>query len=232
MEKPILFNTEMVKAILEGRKTCTRRIVKNKYENADIDWFENKYGKRLAYIQNDAPAPKKNQNGTTTHSLVACEEIKKPYEVGDILYVRETWQEWSNDMCTCYECYGCNHGKYIHKAGYENDEGMKWRPSIHMPKEAARIFLKVTSIRAERIQDITEEDAINEGAGKAYYSSIYSSKPKHGEKEDNYIDGFHELWNECYRWPHTWEGNPWVWVIEFQKIEKSEVEGNNENIRS
>lgn len=225
MEKPILFNTEMVKAILEGRKTCTRRIIKNKYENADIDWFENKYGKRLVYIQNDVPAPRKNTNGTTTHSLVAMEEIKKPYQIGDILYVRETWCDVKKDFrkdddMDLGDC------KYIFKV---DDNGGKhplieyhverWRPSIHMPRVAARIFLKVISIRAERIQDITEEDAINEGAEKAYYSSIYSSKPKHGEKEDNYIDGFHELWNECYRWPQTWEGNPWVWRIEFERVE-------------
>ncbi|OOM73963.1 hypothetical protein CLPUN_42010 [Clostridium puniceum] len=220
MEKPILFNTEMVKAIIEDRKTCTRRIIKKKYENANVDWFENKYGKRLVYVQNDIPASIKNPNGTTTHKLIAMEEIKKPYKVGDILYVRETYADhWLPD--------GYCKDRYVYKVdgppqfGYWGNEDRGkfnvWIPSIHMPKDAARIFLKVVSIKAERIQDITEEDAMKEGAGKAYYSSIYSSKAKHGEKEDNYIDGFHELWNECYRWPKTWEGNPWVWVIEFEK---------------
>ncbi|MDU4954010.1 MAG: hypothetical protein E6X21_17000, partial [Clostridium sp.] len=91
MEKPILFNTDMVRAILEGRKTCTRRVIKNKYDNADITFFENKYGKRLVYMQNDTPKDIIHEDGSRTCHLKAYEEIKKPYEVGDILWVRETW---------------------------------------------------------------------------------------------------------------------------------------------
>lgn len=203
MEKPIIFNTEMVTAILEGRKTQTRRIIKNKYSNADITFFENKYGKRLVYQQNDAPGPVKNPDGTTKYTLMAVEEVKKPYEVGDILYVRETWQEWT--------------GGYAYKVGgdYPQSNIGKWKPSIHMPKDAARIFLKITDVRAERLQDISEEDAKLEGATKATFD-FYFGKFSHGADTDNYKDGFHELWNMCYAWPKSWPNNPWVWVVEFE----------------
>lgn len=151
MKKPILFNTEMVQAILEGRKTCTRRVIKKKYSNTDITFHEDKYGKRLVEIQNDAPAPVKNPNGTTTYSLVAMEEIKKPYKVGDILWVRETWcrlQELDDN-----ENFIEGTEKYYYRAGDWPDvdfclkpdgsrsENISWKPNIHMPKEAARIFL-------------------------------------------------------------------------------------------
>lgn len=219
MERPILFNTEMVKAILEGRKTCTRRIVKNKYENADIDWFENKYGKRLVYIQNDAPAPRKNPNGTTTHSLVAMEEIKKPCQIGDILYVRETWMMQSMSNFD-------KKAKFLFKA--EPNENLKevilssdryedlikyayksgWQPSLFMPKEAARIFLKVTNVRAEKLQDITEDQIKKEGIREEF--------PPLAQ------DAFQELWDSTTK-EYRWRLNHWVWVIEFERIER-EVE--------
>jgi hypothetical protein len=211
LEKPILFNTEMVKAILKGQKTCTRRIIKNKYENADIDWFENKYGKRLVCIQNDAPAPRKNPNGTTTHSLVAMEEIKKPYNIGDILYVRETWCDVETDFrkdddIDLGDC------KYIFKVDDNGEEHpliegyiKRWRPSIHMPKKASRIFLKVTDVRTERIQDITEEQIKKEGIREEF--------PPLAE------DSFRELWDSTTK-DYKWCLNPWVWVIEFERIEK------------
>lgn len=212
--KPILFNTEMVKAILEGRKICTRRIIKNKYENADIDWFENKYGKRLVYIQNDAPAPRKNPKGTTTHSLVAMEEIKKPCKVGDILYVRETWcDRWLPDgFLQGNDRYGYK-ADGIPSYGYWGNENQckdnVWIPSIHMPKEAARIFLKVINVRAERLQDITEDQIKKEGIRKEF--------PPQAQ------DAFQELWDSTTK-EYRWRLNPWVWVIEFEKIEKGEVE--------
>lgn len=216
LEKPILFNTEMVQAILEERKTCTRRIIKKKYENVDIDWFENKYGKRIVYVQNDAPAPIRNPNGTTTHSLIAMEEIKKPYNIGDILYVRETWCDVKKDFrkdddIDLGDC------RYIFKV---DDYGEKhpliegylkrWRPSIHMPKEAARIFLKVKEVRAERIQDITEDQIQKEGIKEEF--------PPLAQDE------FIKLWDSTLKKEqlkeYSWNANPWVWVIEFERYQK------------
>ncbi len=218
MEKPILFNTEMVKAILEDRKTCTRRIIKKKYSNTDIDFHENKYGKRLVEIQNDAPAPVKNPNGTTTYSLVACEEIKKPYKVGDILYVRETWcrlQELDDN-----ENFIEGTERYYYRAGDWPDvdfylkpdgsrlENISWKPSIHMPKEAARIFLRVTNVKAERLQDITEDQIKKEGIREEF--------PPLAQ------DAFQELWDSTTK-EYRWRLNPWVWVIEFERVEKYEI---------
>ena len=202
MVKPILFNTEMVKAILENKKTCTRRIIKKKYENADIDWFENKHGKRLVYVQNDVPAPIKNTNGTTTHKLIAMEEIKKPYEVGDVLYVRETWLK--GDDGYHYKANSTSLSEEVRK-----QFGYKWKPSIHMPKVAARIFLKVTDVRAERLQDITEDQSRREGCFLPSY--------KDGELVGDSVTLFKILWNNLY---NNWGDNPWVWVIEFEIVEK------------
>lgn len=211
LEKPILFNTEMVKAILEDRKTCTRRVIKKKYSNTDIDFHEDKYGKRLVEIQNDAPKPIVHPDGSKTVHLVACEEIKKPYKVGDILYVRETWCDVEKDFrkdddIDIGDC------KYIFKV---DDNGEKhpliegyikrWRPSIHMPKEAARIFLKVTSVRPEKLQDITEDQIKKEGIREEF--------PPLAQ------DAFQELWDSTTK-EYRWRLNPWVWVIEFERYQK------------
>lgn len=222
--KPILFNTEMVKAIMEGRKTVTRRIIKNKYSNANIEWFEDKYGKRLVYMQNDSPKDIIHDNGSRTCYLKSYKEILQPYKVGDILYVRETW---------------CKDGEsYFFKADTDMDEAiiymaindLKWKPSIHMPKEAARIFLKVTNVRVERLQDITEEGAIKEGI-RAYTKDekVYN----YALNEEQYpwivmprepITPFCKLWNSTIKKDqlnkYSWQANPWVWVIEFERIEK------------
>lgn len=216
-EKPILFNTAMVQEIMAGDKTCTRRLIKNKYSNTDIEWFENKYGRRLVYMQNDAPTDIIHENGSRTCHVKACEEIKAPYEIGDILYVRETWRVWDSDICTCYECHGCNHGKYIYKAGYGDDEELKWKPSIHMPKEAARIFLRVTAVKVERLQDITTEGCFKEGITFDYNSP------------NTEFDFFEELWDSTIKKEdieaHGYKANPWVWVIDFEVVSKNPITG-------
>lgn len=214
LEKPILFNTEMVQAILEGRKTCTRRVIKKKYENADIDWFENKYGKRLVYIQNDVPEPVRNPNGTTTHSLVAMKEIKKPYQKGDILYVRETWmmQSMSNFDKKAKFLFKAKPNEKLKEVILSNDRYKDlikyaykngWQPSLFMPKEAARIFLKVANVRVERLQDITEDQIKKEGIREEF--------PPLAQ------DAFQELWDSTTK-EYRWRLNPWVWVIEFEII--------------
>ena len=215
MEKPIFFNTVMVQAIVGLKKTQTRRIIKNKYENSNIEWFTNKYGTRLVYMQNDVPEPVyDSETKTTRHQLIACEEIKKPYDVGDILWVRETWKISSpwGDIAR-----GTRTAQFIYKAGYSkgiripitNDDeknlGM-WRPSIHMPRKAARIFLKVTDVRAEKLNVIDSKSARAEGI----------------VEDDDYeaVRKYAGLWNNIYhKQGNGWGTNTWVWAIEFEKVE-------------
>ena len=195
--KPILFNTEMVQAILDSRKTTTRRIIK---VNNSLEFMGFKEGKALL------------GKGCCIH-----ETIKAPYMPGDILYVRETWGI-SNSLGD----FARNNrtAEYVYKAGYSKGERIPmvreqeknlgvWKPSIHMPKDAARIFLKVTSARVERLQDITEDGIRAEG--------ITEEWPPHA------MDKFRKLWDSTTK-EYRWETNPWVWVIEFERIEKSEVE--------
>lgn len=195
--KPILFNTEMVQAILDSRKTTTRRIIK---VNNSLEFMGFKEGKALL------------GKGCCIH-----ETIKAPYMPGDILYVRETWGI-SNSLGD----FARNNrtAEYVYKAGYSKGERIPmvreqeknlgvWKPSIHMPKDVARIFLKVTSARVERLQDITEDGIRAEG--------ITEEWPPHA------MDKFQELWDSTTK-EYKWRLNPWVWVIEFERIEKSEVE--------
>ncbi len=191
--KPIIFSTPMVQAILDGRKTQTRRLIKDKdiTNNFDIDVD----GSAYAYI-----------NPETGDSCPPTAIAK--YQVGDILWVRETW---SRDES----------GEYVYRTNYGTTEDdsfppsvFKWKPSIHMPREAARIFLLVTNVRVERVQDITEDEAIKEGA-KAYGPNNCSGTSAR--------IAFAEIWDKTTT-EHEWRTNPWVWVIEFEKISKEEAE--------
>lgn len=211
--KPILFNTEMVKAILEGRKIVTRRLIKPKYSNTHIRWKTDKYGTRLIEIQNDVEGETygKREDGTTWRKLLWYREIKPPYQVGDVLYVRETYAQIDIDVDSMYfensgELY---RGMYIYKAdGVDlSDIGGRWHPSIHMPREAARIFLRVIDVKAEKLQDITVDGALHEGVdisqGFKNFISIWNSTiPEKDIKQ------------------YGWDANPYVWVISFERIEK------------
>lgn len=193
--KPILFNTEMVKAILEGRKTVTRRVIPEKMvdEYYDYDDF------CISVGTSDIP--------TTREYEEEFFSKRAKYQVGDILYVRETWQNGS--------FLEDNKGKavdYIYKAddtkeyNSYSDWGIKWRPSIHMPKEAARIFLKVTDVKVERLQDMTSEDTYKEGVSKS---------------SDEWNDWLNmiTLWDSTTKEEqYKWKSNPYVWVIEFEKV--------------
>lgn len=166
--KPILFNTAMVMAILDGRKTVTRRVVK--------------------------PATERKP-------------CHAPYQTGDILYVRETWSEWD--------------GGYLYKAWNSpfpqpgQSFKMTWHPSIHMPKEAARIWLKVTDVRVERLQDMWASDTSKEGM---LFERPYTASEM--------LKKFSQLWDSTIKKQdldtYGWDANPWVWVIEFERCEKPE----------
>lgn len=180
--KPILFNTDMVRAILDGRKTVTRRVVK-----PQPLWRK----------------PPIQQSGRPEYWANWDDEkiYKSPYRPGDTLYVRETF--WPGVA-----------GVYEYKADYEDNPGYAWKPSIHMPREASRIFLRVTDVRVERLQDITEEQSILEGF-EAYRSDSGYYEPA--------TLGFAETWGSTIkkadRALYGWEANPWVWVIEFERCE-------------
>lgn len=165
--KPILFNIAMVQAILDGRKTMTRRIVKN-------------------------PA-------------------KPPCRKGDALYIRETWAEIKN--------INSIHIKYVYRATDAYPFGVegyivkfRWHPSIHMPKEAARIWLKVMDVRVERLRDITPDEAVKEGTKEQFPPLA--------------LDEFRGIWDATIKKPdlnrYGWDANPRVWVIEFEPCERPE----------
>lgn len=207
--KPILFNTEMVRAILEGLKTVTRRVVKPQPPNAhdilDFDEEDNSFDFLCGMIADNC-------------FIDFAYTAKAPYRPGDILYVRETW-------CKT-DCFGLQDG-YVYKA---NDNSIleqtgfipKWRPSIHMPREAARIFLRVESVRVERLQNITDEQAKKEGAEGWLVAST-----RDWDKNPDYILSFRYIWNhtvkKAYRDLYGWDANPWVWVIEFERISREEA---------
>ncbi|MDD4804306.1 MAG: hypothetical protein PHN69_03955 [Candidatus Pacebacteria bacterium] len=195
--KPILFNTEMVKVILEGRKTVTRRPIKLDLGLADTDKNDSSYLK----IQ--------DKYGDFHDAKDLCR-----YKVGDILYVRETWlrcdlvDESDNIIEKDTVLYKADEPN-IPSWGTEEYKHYKWKPSIHMPKELARIFLKVTNVRVERLQDIKEEQAVAEGV-KAYGSNNCSGTSAR--------IAFAELWDEIEKTKYEWRANPYVWVIEFERL--------------
>lgn len=211
MMKPILFNTEMVKAILEGRKTVTRRVAKITVNRGDVvnhnsctnfNFDINMFGKCVNFYNE-----KEFYQGAS----------QKNIEVGDILYVRETYFSGKlldqNEDVIDYNCV-------LYAADEDRKDidynSIKWKPSIHMPKEAARIFLKVTGVRVERLQDITEGQANKEGVESTQFSK--EGMPLH-------FSEFIRLWDSTVKDDHyKWKSNPWVWVVEFEQIEKQEIE--------
>lgn len=195
---PILFNTEMVRANLDGRKSCTRRLVRF-LPGENPQW--------TGYIKDGAML----YNGRNEPCI-----RKAPYQPGDILYVRETWCALPVNEAGHIR----GHSVYYYKAdGDLRPEGWrgKWKPSIHMPKEAARIWLKVTDVRMERLQEITIDDIRNEGL---------SSMAVHAGDMEIAIEEWKNLWNSTIKKSdldrYGWDANPWVWVIEFERCEKPE----------
>lgn len=242
--RPILFNTEMVRAILDGRKSCTRRVMKPQPQSRLCYTYA---GSRNGCIGKwTYPNKGAHEFWGEEYNLpenIKDEELSKqwnpPYHTDDILYVRETWKNALN-------------GYYYYESWQRADiaDVTKWKPSIHMPKEASRIWLKVTDVRVERLQDMTEVQAQAEGIRK--YSkdgNLY----KYAVTDDWWIDfhnkhrksffggtwwqdmprtskdAFSYLWNSTIKKSdldrYGWDVNPWVWVIEFERCDKPESEG-------
>ena len=202
--KQILMNTDMVRALLEGRKTVTRR---NPFQ------MPGDYNRIKGLYRDD-----KHQLCAifqcTTPGDPTIEEVYAQYQPGDILWVRETWGMASDLL-------GAVPGP-VYMADYSESElqhlrtkGYRWKPSIHMPREVARIFLKVTGVRVERLQDLTLKDAEMEGIDprRPMFTDFVhlwdSTIPKHP--------------NKFKRYPYYWEDNPWVWVISFEQIRREGV---------
>lgn len=215
--KPILFNTEMARAILDGKKSCTRRLVKPQPQG----YFE--VNENPVYIYDTDW----NQG-----------KITPPYQPGDILYVRETWHKYikrvgKGESCRFAEFYG-----YRASVANPEDADEPWRPSIHMPKEAARIWLKVTDVRVERLQEMKPVDVIKEGAYPDCWDCLDTyeesgSQCCYGTEEqcsqcDGVMMEWEKLWNSTIKKTdidhYGWDANPWVWVIEFERCKKPKGE--------
>lgn len=243
--KPILFNTEMVRAILDGRKTCTRRLVKPQPDE--------KHTYPLGFVTDSTEKKEIGNFGFDINEYgVSIQYAKPPYQLGDILYVRETWQCWrahryeatadirfraGGDDVRLQFANGntdsinrLDYDTFVHKWFSHNGE---WKPSLFMPKEAARIWLKVTDVRVERLQEITEKQACMEGTDP-WDEVCYENNGWHPTFSDpdsggdpNMVNGFHKLWNSTIKKSdldrYGWDANPWVWVIEFERCEKPEI---------
>lgn len=212
---PMIFNQQMVTALVDGRKTVTRRPVESWRLPVECHYQDDRYpeSKYMSTANNHGrwgfgvfgatpEAAMENYNG----EYQSC----APYNKGDLIWVRETFRQFnSSNECGCSDSpCGCpSNGSFIYKAGGDDGES-KWKPSIHMPRKASRLTLRVTGVRCERVQAITDEQARNEGVYPARPSSLVMP---------HYIS-FMDLWGELYG---NWCKNPWVWVIEFELIKSN-----------
>jgi len=225
--RPILFNTQMVRAILEGRKTVTRRLIKPQptyTPNGGFAWKGRAYGTDLPpTIQGAA------------HNFQSAFGVA-PFKCGDILYVRETWSMASDIL-------GGEAGP-VYMADYSDSElaelkskHFRWHPSLHMPKEHARIFLRVTSVQLKRLNDMETFDFLSEGilpepirkkgCKCQWFERGCMEKPcknKDAYERLCYSLPFTKLWDSTLtpmeRKIYGWNANPWVWVIDFERCEK------------
>ena len=224
---PILFNTDMVRAILDGRKTTTRRVIKGFIPR------DSKFGYSALTLKDHISC-----RGTFINGY-GEKFFKLPCQRGDILYVRETWAFAKCITCdgrynrgqamNCYDLQAVEYddgssisdGCFVYRADCQNSERIVWRPSIHMPKQAARIWLRVTDVRVERLQDMNTDDFLAEGV---------TVRPEAYNDPENACQqaraAFIEIWDSTIkkenRGRYGWETNPWLWVIEFERCKKPE----------
>lgn len=215
MEKPILFNTEMVKAILSGQKTQTRRIIKPQPKEQLRCVIPHEVSGMAYWIETNADQRSKDFM------------FYKSLEVGDTLWVQETWlmQSMSRFSQIGKVLFKATPNDVLSVAHFKNDRYEKflkfadkngWQSPYFMPKEATRIWLKVTNVRCERLKDITEDGASKEGTDYLYengYFNYFNSEPYTS------VEAFEWLWESIYaKQGNGWDINPWVWVIEFERM--------------
>ncbi|NYU11329.1 hypothetical protein A8O28_18875 [Enterobacteriaceae bacterium CCUG 67584] len=206
-ERGMIFNGEMVRAILDGRKTQTRRVMKDQpVLNGN---FYEVFGAAWSKGMTSIPA-------VPGHSL----STRCPYGVvGDRIWVRETWAE-AGAGAPDLKLYRSNYPAHV-PSHYENvppAEDIRWTPSIHMPRWASRILLEITDVRVERLNSISEGDACAEGVE---FDCMHCDGPFGGcdcTQPDSAEEAFATLWKSIYG-KESWQANPWVWVIEFKRIE-------------
>lgn len=225
--KPILFNTEMVQAIMDGRKSCTRRVVKPQWEECP----------HCKYVHNEYIYDEMAENVYCARCGYPLEpERRSPYQPEDILYVRETWERFECRNCegdergncpkelkksVLYKTCGC----YMYRATDEISGDAKWHPSIHMPKEAARIWLKVTNVRVERLQDITEDGAKAEGAidNRGFIHSPENEYDRIYTAREHFIGIWDRTIKKSDLDSYGWNANPWVFVIDICSLWKEQA---------
>ena len=218
-ERPILFSAPMVRAILEGRKTQTRRVVKpqpviDRASGSVV--VENRTVGMRSYLYS-WPI------GAEPNDMFINERC--PYGVpGDRLWVKETWRPFWHPELYCSVQYAADSSyrkpdfsdedrghRFADLCDRSGDNAEPWHPSIHMWRELSRLTLEVVSVRVERLQDINEEGAKAEGAEQLHVGEIQSG---------SYRDGFQDLW-ESINGAESWDVNPWVWVVEFRRVPQS-----------
>ncbi|EKF9564348.1 hypothetical protein O1C52_001416 [Vibrio cholerae] len=197
---PMIFNTHMVKALMAGDKRVTRRPVKIDYERGM-----------------NGPVVRGRNGEVSVLSFAPIAGLCPFVNFGDLIYVRETFRLFNHsDECGCSDYCSCPpSGTPVYFANCGGDSESKWKPSIHMPRAASRLTLKVTDVRVERVQDITEEQAIKEGINKHHQLPAFKSPIGYHTSP---VYAFEELWNSIYG---NWEENPYVWVIEFEVIHQN-----------
>lgn len=211
---PMLFSTVMVQSIMADIKTQTRRLIKSNHESGMFRVAKDKDGNISEVTSLDWDHRSKNGNSN---------DIKPICNIGDIIWVRETWQ-----VSECFD-YSIKN-KYAYRANpgdesFAKEFKISWRPSIFMPKDAARNFLELNKIRVERLHDITEEDAKAEGSSRGVFRMGPNTEKKHFHLEHNvhgsYRDGFKYIW--CLiNGLESWESNPFVWAYDFKRVDKPE----------
>ncbi|GHV17415.1 hypothetical protein FACS189425_03620 [Clostridia bacterium] len=207
--KPILFSTDMVRAILDGRKTQTRRAIKPqtkgtpRYNSLRYHWYDHYFRPGFQFVNDVTPMP------------------RQPFRAGEILWVRETWTKEGDFIAYKADVFDGKvgaHNSDFSLAPTFKAHMLKWRPSIHMPREAARLFLRVTGVRCEKLQEITNDGAKAEGCDDI------------PNRAKGNLANFLFLWDELNaKSGYGWDTNPWVFVYTFEKISKKEARRSNGN---
>lgn len=227
---PILFNGDMVQAVLDGRKTVTRRICRdgNRYTVPDMGLYDAEKRTYAVHRYMDEEHECESRLGTAERPCPICP--------GDILYVRETWSHipcidcrldeagiCDGEPVTYEDRYSVSEGCFIYRGDYPEQDRRRvcWHPSIHMPKQAASIWLKVKDVRVERLQEIDGRGILAEGIDNG------RSNPAMGKRWENMQRmAFSELWDSTIKKTdferYGWDANPWVWVIRFERCGKPE----------